>query len=775
MSSFEALALEGLAPRSENEPEPASVIVETESTFFITDPPDWIHAHDVMWNTPGTGDEPGLILLMDSQYSPVRQTIYERWVRRLNTPEAVKKFSVIQMEYDPETQYLCLHHIIVRRDDQSQDLTESGRFTFRQRGETVETPGSIGRVSASLELEGLEPGDVVECSYSIMNTRQWDGLKIDYSFLLEREWPTGAWYVSVFLPRGIQPLYWQSDGGQLKARIISAETEMVWVWSGRQEKSSPEEPGLPPWEAPFLWAHLSGYQNWTEVAQVIESNWNGGTLDGANVQMLAEQLAPEEALETRALQAVRWVQDEIRYVQAERPLGGLPPSSPDEVLQRRHGDSSEKSLLLCQLLRLMGLEAHCVLVHTQWQGAIAQHLPALSRLNHVIVTYTINGRRGFADPTRLGAGGGLFDQSLPFFERGLALGLPSTGLIEIVPSGRDKSRCAVQEEFFLDNRGTGSHLVTRITTGGGEADQIRMFLTRHGWDSFLQREAADLRHYFPDLQPMTSLQVTDNRDTNTLTLEAKFALADWGREVSPKIKVFSYEPRWIIAQLVCPPERPRRHNFLLPYPLDVRHEIRLHSRIFAGKPEKLEVSCHWFQASCSLTWKAAHAASLNYSYQNKLKFIQAAQLPNFIREFQKFAKALRCQIQVEWHGPKDLAAPVLSVEGEAVDPARKTLPSPSQPRFVEEVTLTSTAPPTVLAPIEVLPLAPHPLWKWVSITGVFAHSVFGRHRFHPPPNATRTKQFAKRSLRFPAHPSNDRNSGLPKSDGNQTQCSHRRY
>src|SRR5207245_3226925 len=85
--------------------------------------------------------------------------------------------------------------------------------------------------------------------------------------------------------------------------------------------------------------------------------------------------APRESAEQRVLQALRFVQDEIRYMGVEIGVNSHMPYSPATVVKRRYGDCKDKTLLLITMLRALGISARPALVSTTYRSHVTDYQP----------------------------------------------------------------------------------------------------------------------------------------------------------------------------------------------------------------------------------------------------------------------------------------------------------------------------------------------------------------------------------------------------------------
>jgi transglutaminase-like putative cysteine protease len=81
------------------------------------------------------------------------------------------------------------------------------------------------------------------------------------------------------------------------------------------------------------------------------------------------------------LEAIRFVQDEVRYLGVETGINTHKPYPPSQILAQRFGDCKDKSLLLTTLLQARNIEAYPVLVNTSLKQSLDEsYRPALSSI-----------------------------------------------------------------------------------------------------------------------------------------------------------------------------------------------------------------------------------------------------------------------------------------------------------------------------------------------------------------------------------------------------------
>ena len=162
-------------------------------------------------------------------------------------------------------------------------------------------------------------------------------------------------------------------------------------------------PFLPQGEAFGSGFSASPFTTWRDVGLRYLEDLKKAGIDPANpplaVRERASEIADHRPFESPVQPLFRYVRDSIRYDNYEFTLeAGIPDSAP-VVLAKGSADCKGHALLLTQMLRARGIEAHLSLVNLNHSGDVGQ--PNLNQFNHIIVQ--IPRMRGagpyFLDPT----------------------------------------------------------------------------------------------------------------------------------------------------------------------------------------------------------------------------------------------------------------------------------------------------------------------------------------------------------------------------------------
>lgn len=386
-------------------------------------------------------EAPIRLLLQDQQVSlePGQRSFYFANVLRIQTPQGLGAGS-ISIPWRPDTDNLTVHRVNIRRGDKLIDVLDGGQtFTVVRREANLENAMLDGVLTANIQPEGLQVGDVLEFAGTITSR---DPVMKDHVELISANWdslPVARAHVRVEWPSAMDVRVRQR--GALPAAVQSRKdgrTSFELTAEGL-------EPVPPPNGAParFLLGReveLSSFKSWSELAQLMAPLYARAAVlpaDGPLQVELARIKALSDDPLVRAEAALALVQERIRYVALQMGEGGLVPADAQTTWSRRFGDCKGKTALLIALLHGLGIEAEPVAVSTVAGDAVAERLPMVSAFDHVLVRARIAGRTYWLDGTRLGDRR-LANIPTPNLGWGLPLLARGAELVRIVPAALDR-------------------------------------------------------------------------------------------------------------------------------------------------------------------------------------------------------------------------------------------------------------------------------------------------------------------------------------------------
>ena len=333
------------------------------------------------------------------------ETFVERAVR-INAPEGLQQAGSLVQVWNPLTDTLIIHQALILRAGKTIDLLAGGRrFTVLRRETNLEAAMIDGQLTATLQPEGLQVGDVLDAAYTLIRREpalaghSMSGALVGHAGVIGRlrvsaEWPQGRAYH-----------IWKTD--DLPAMAPQTRAGWTSVSFDQTNAVSPEPPtGAPTYDGLFGLMAVSDFKDWKDVSAIAYPLYDRAARLSATSPLQAEIArirAGSSDPKSRALAALKVVEGQTRYLfLADLDAGGLTPAAADLTWSRRFGDCKGKTVLLLALLRGLDVKAEPALVSTNGGEALDREPPSMGVFNHVIIRAEIDGRPYWLDGTRMG-------------------------------------------------------------------------------------------------------------------------------------------------------------------------------------------------------------------------------------------------------------------------------------------------------------------------------------------------------------------------------------
>lgn len=562
-----------------------SISDATQERITVGPAPDWVLEQEYDAATNANSQDRCDMLLLDRQAHAERQQIYQRSAQRLETMQAVLGAGQWTVEIDPSTQWLAIHSVKLRRGAEGIEQAKVEKLRLRHREDGLENLVLSRSVTVVLVLEDLRLGDILESSFTITTHKLLLPERFQYFAQARLAVPLRFFHFRVLFPAG-SAMQWKTPRTSMVPAIREPEGMTEWRWELRDLQPPVNEQRVPSSVFSAPWIQVSNFASWAELAHAVHAAWPE-CFEGEELQRQAQTIASAEpTLLGRATRALRFVQDEIRYLSDDLELGGMIPSNPDAVLRRRFGDCKDKSFLLVHLLRSLGIPARAWLANTVLDERLRTLLPA-NLFNHAVVEYEIEGQRRWAEATRSMQGGDALHRAAPYFRIGLPIGPESQGL-EALPLPAVTGGSKLTEHFRLDTaRRRVSLLVTTVATGS-EADmwrQYRMDHGIHGIAAFFAKQYGDI---FRGAERIGEFAWRDDRENNVVEMAEAYTLPHFLYR-RPRDYVVGHRAYRIQAVIGLPSDSPtRKFSLALPYPCQREHHILFEFPKFQARPGSVE-------------------------------------------------------------------------------------------------------------------------------------------------------------------------------------------
>lgn len=319
-------------------------------------------------------------LLLDKQRHWEEKTTYYLSVYKILTQSGARDASQLYIDFDPSYSRVVVHSIRIFRDGGCLDRLATARHNLIQREQDLERDLYYGTLSLVYFIEDLREGDIIEYSHSLIGAQPLFASHYLDQLYLQRG--PSVEKISYRL-LGPQELSFQcrATNTSLEARIADITPSLrEWTWEVTDTPTYASEEGEPAWANLPAQIQISQYKTWGEVAQklyplyVLPKDFSRSV--PTEMRTLVEKwMAATLNPSRRALMALRFVQDEVRYLGIEEGMGAFQPTQPQVTFQRRFGDCKDKTFLLHTLLRLMDIPSTPLLVDSKLGKRLPEVLP----------------------------------------------------------------------------------------------------------------------------------------------------------------------------------------------------------------------------------------------------------------------------------------------------------------------------------------------------------------------------------------------------------------
>lgn len=632
-------------------------------TFTTADEPSWVDPLELdPAKIPAPGPRPDISdgtawLLTEDQVrlGPPGETnaYYHHYILQFLTESGVNNQSTIQVQYDPRYQRLEFHRLRLWRDGKSVDGLRREDFHTLQRELNLEWQMLDGRITVVALPKDVRVGDALEAAYSIHGDNPVFEGRYSGSFILGWSVPLERQRLRVLAPAD-RPLRWWSYSGAPSPQVLEQDGWREWRWDLENPTPVPSDGDLPAWLRTYPEIGLGEYASWAEVADWALRQYPGGPLPEDMAPML-QTWRGLETPEDRLLAALDFVQREIRYFGLELAAGSHRANPPALVLQRRFGDCKDKALLLCTLLREMGIEAYPALVHTALRRMLKEEPPSPLAFDHVIVCVRQGSSLIWVDPTRSHQRGGLDERYLPPYGYALIVEPGTRDLVPVPDFRSDLPGTHIEEHFHIPALDEPATLTVRTRYSGRNAESLRAWLADTS-QTVIEKEY--LNYYatrYPGIASDGPVTVEDSPDSNQLVVRERYRIDHlWGTKGTGETDWIKCElsAEEINTQAAAPRTVLRTHPLGVAFPVDIRQTIQAQlPEDWPVIPETITVENDAIRYRSTVTY-TGQLLTLDYRFQTLADAVPAERVAAHVADLEKIREDLGYTLT---HAPENAA------------------------------------------------------------------------------------------------------------------------
>lgn len=561
----------------------------------------------------------------------------------------------VSLQFNPAYQKVQLHRLAILRGGQVIDHTVSVPVRFLQRETQLEQGVYNGVITASMTLPDVRVGDALHIVYGVEGHNPIMGSRYTDGVTWTEVHPVQHRKVTLVAPQD-RKITWRWIGDAMDMPEVTPREQVDGtlrrtVFEGRGLPGVDLEPGMPADSRPFRWLQFSEYARWEEVGQWAKDLFPASDALPAEFEpvMAGLRAFPDDA--TRAAEALRWVQENIRYHSVLLGESSHKPQPASQVLSNRYGDCKDKSLLLVGMLRGLGIEADPALASLRTRKSMNGLLPSPDVFDHVVVRVRLNGVSYFVDPTRSKQAGPIDRMGQHLEEAEVLVAKPESTGAEIVRSTRraDVFRSELTEAFALDALDGEGQLQVDLTVHGLEAEAFRAALPR--------MEEADRRRWalegyerrYPGAQLISGPEFSDEPALNRIRITSSFRIPKLAREDRGDW-VVRFVANNLRGSVPIPERLSRRSMVAMPtYPSTLVYQVRMRwpdTVSVITDPATRSVDSRFFRARLEGSFRGREEIR-KVHFESLVSEVKPADLPALVEEVRKLERLIGGVLVVE--------------------------------------------------------------------------------------------------------------------------------
>lgn len=604
--------------------------------LFTGPNPNWVEVLDLPVPSAamqGAATGGVLFLLSDEQvqWTDDEKQTYVRAATLVTDRIGLESAATLQLVYAPDYESLTLTRLVVIRDGQVIDHTETVVADILRRELRLEDGIYDGNLTAVVQVPDLRVGDVVDYSFTRRTLSIVAGANRSGTAVMEFDVPVVLSRVVVNWPKD-WPIYISGWPARVDFVQTPGDGTLRHVWTRTDNMPVRAELGLPVGYSENVVIDYSTFPDWSGIAGSLSPHYMGNYPLGAEWDAKLRAIQATHSDDgSRVIAALRAVQDELRYVSLSVGAGGLLARMPQDVTTSGYGDCKDKALLLRTMLDKMGIEAYVAFTDLDGGHDLAMRKPAVWSFDHAIVKVVVDDMVYWMDATASHEGGDLFTAVVPDYGYALPLSGSDQQQLEqlVLPYGSVwTSNVDETYDFTL----LGAYLTVITQHYGPAANAYRQRLA----GTPLSQIGTDYLDYYagryPGIRQLAPLEAVDDRIANLLTVTERYlipvtALTDDVRQN------FEFVAEDYAAHLPDAGATPRVG------PLDMGalrsnyHRVTVfNSPTDFNAPETVGVYNDGFSYSFSGYAPAAGELVLEWSYSQNLRFLKADVVDQVLRD-----------------------------------------------------------------------------------------------------------------------------------------------
>lgn len=514
-------------------------------------------------------------LLQDTQIliGSDNEEMFQRTIQRVTNRSGLESAAKLQLEFSPDTDDIVLYRAAVWRGGKLIDQTTTVRADIMRRESELESDVITNDRTADVRLKDVRVGDLVDYAWAWRTKKSyWPGHHFSTHMF---GWSVPVKQVSVRL---VKPAKLVIHTKASKGIPSPVETQLgdnsVSTWTLKDSKPIPAEDDTPEWLEPWPQLEISTMADWKSVVEWAVPFYAVSDQLPSDLAAKVDAIGAKTANpEIRITDALRLVQDNVRYTSIPLVSGGYAPRSPNDTWNSGYGDCKDKSALLVAVLKRLNIEAVPALTDTLVGPKLPKMQPSANVFNHVIVRVYGLSKPLWIDPTGSHEGGTVPDIAGLGYGSGLPLRSGQAAFESIANPTTQKPTIDVLETHRLTDAGVRIDVVTSYSHD--EADIMRAQIAKSSEEEFDLNGLEYFASMYPDIRQFSQTKIEDSRSANELRVSQQYFLPKTADKYEQTVTSYLVNA-WTFSDLYPKIKATKRVSPIeMPRLINRRHIIRL--------------------------------------------------------------------------------------------------------------------------------------------------------------------------------------------------------
>jgi transglutaminase-like putative cysteine protease len=596
--------------------------------------PDWVIQYDVgaIDDVPTDEVSNGLHYhMVDNQIQITKtgeRTSYNRYVETIVNQSGLDSSSQLNFKFDPSYQKFALNSLYILRDGQRIDRLQSAKKSLLNTESELKSQIYSGSMTLNVLMSDLQVGDTLDYSYTRYGANPVYRNSFSYSRSTNWGVPLNIQHLRILWgksnPLFVTPI---NDNTKISKSKMGEFTEYQITQLKPEMVNTPSQ--MPAWYDAYSSVYFSESENWSDVVAWAKPLYQFKI--HTSVKKVADDIQSQYPdTSSQIVAALKYAQENIRYVGLEMGENSHVPTAPEETLRLKYGDCKDKASLLIAILAAMDIEAFPALVDTEYTKLLQHRPPAANLFNHVIVSLNYQGEQIWLDPTLINQTGSLTNLYQPDYGYALIL-KPAENSLTSMSSSTDDSYTHITEKYYIPEKHEQKVTLSVVTQHSGEnVLNILARLEKEGKKKVANNYEIYYQKSFPSLVSAGEMVVSIDDKEGTVAINEEYEIAEYWSKGDEHYEA-DYYPTEVRDAVFKPDQVKRTAPFALAFPNNINNhfDITFESDGWEFDDEEFVEENPFFSFHKTVSFEA-NTLSLKFDYRTKVDHVAADQIVDYL-------------------------------------------------------------------------------------------------------------------------------------------------